>query len=122
MVLTKTEAEARRTCSQGVTAYISERHKAHLNKSIAYGVIGGIIPTGILFISSNFVSFNRWMSLVPLGIGMMTGWGYGVYSSDSNDVQHLVDFETVCSEFAEEDEDDEAEEDESDGSVVGDEQ
>ncbi len=119
MVLTKTEAEARRTCSQGVTAYISERHKAHLNKSIAYGVIGGIIPTGILFISSNFVSFNRWMSLVPLGVGMMTGWGYGVWSSDSNDAQHLVDFETVCSEFAE---DDEAEEDESDGSVVGDEQ
>jgi hypothetical protein len=119
MVLTKTEAEARRTCSQGVSAYISERHKAHLNKSIAYGVIGGIIPTGILFISSNFVTFNRWMALAPLGIGMLTGWGYGVWTSDSNDDKHQVDFETVCSEFAE---DDEAEEDESDGSVVGDEQ
>jgi len=50
---------------------------------------------------------------------MISGWGYGVWSSDSNDDQHRLDFETVCSEFAE---DDEAEEDESDGSVVGDEQ
>tara|TARA_B100000073_G_scaffold336148_1_gene330574 strand:- start:515 stop:877 length:363 start_codon:yes stop_codon:yes gene_type:complete len=120
MVLTKTEAEARRTCSQGVAAYISERHKAHLNKSIAYGVIGGIIPTGILFISSNFMTMNRWLSLVPLGIGLVSGWGYGVWTSDSNDAQHQVDFETVCAQF--EEEDDEAEEDESDGSVVGDEQ
>tara|TARA_B100000683_G_scaffold246261_1_gene257773 strand:+ start:682 stop:1038 length:357 start_codon:yes stop_codon:yes gene_type:complete len=118
MVLTKTEAEARRTCSQGVAAYISERHKAHLNKSIAYGVIGGIIPTGILFITSNFMTINRWLSLIPLGIGMISGWGYGVVTSDKNDAQHEVDFETVCSQF----EDDEAEEDESDGSVVGDEQ
>ena len=119
MVLTKTEAEARRTCSQGVAAYISERHKAHLNKSIAYGVIGGLVPTGILFISSQFITFNRWMALAPLGIGMLSGWGYGVWTSDSNDDQHQLDFETVCAEF---EEDDEAEEDESDGSVVADEQ
>ena len=119
MVLTKTEAEARRTCDQGVSAYISERHKVHLQKSIAYGVIGGIIPTSILFISSNFVSFNRWFALVPLGLGLASGWGYGVYSSDADDGQHIVDFETVCSQFEEDEED---EEDESDGSTEGDEQ
>jgi hypothetical protein len=116
MVLTKTEAEARRTCSQGVSAYISDRHKEHLQKSIAYGVIGGIVPTSILFISSNFISFNRWYSLIPLGLGLATGWGYGLYSSDNKDDYHTLDFETVCSQFEEE------EEDESDGSVAGDEQ
>jgi hypothetical protein len=107
MVLTKTEAEARRTCAQGVSAYISERHKVHLQKSIAYGVIGGMIPTSILFISSNFISFNRWFSLLPLGLGLLSGWGYGVYSSDSNDGQHMVDFETVCAQFEEDEEDEE---------------
>lgn len=120
MVLTKTEAEARRTCSQGVSAYISDRHKVHLQKSIAYGVIGGIVPTSILFISSNFISFNRWYSLIPLGLGLATGWGYGLYSSDNKDDYHMLDFETVCARFEEEDE--EEEEDESDGSVEGDEQ
>jgi len=120
MVLTKTEAEARRVCSQGVSAYISGRHKGHIQKSIAYGVIGGIVPTSILFISSNFVSFNRWYSLLPLGIGLVSGWGYGVYSTDVNDIEYAEDFETVCAQFEKEDE--ESEESESDGSVVGDEQ
>ena len=119
MVLTKTEAEARRTCAQGVSAYISDRHKVHLQKSIAYGVIGGIIPTSILFISSNFVSFNRWLALAPLGLGLITGWGYGVYSSDNNDDQHMVDFETVCAQFEEDEED---EEDSSVEDETGDEQ
>ena len=120
MVLTKTEAEARRTCSQGVAAYISERHKAHLNKSIAYGVI--VVSFQQVFYLSLliFMTMNRWLSLVPLGIGLVSGWGYGVWTSDSNDAQHQLDFETVCAQF--EEEDDEAEEDESDGSVVGDEQ
>ena len=56
MVLTKTEAEARRTCDAGLANYLSNRHSVHINRSLAYGVIGGIVPTSALFLISAFFS------------------------------------------------------------------
>ena len=109
MVLTKTEAEARRTCDQGVGTYLADRHQVHIQRSLAYGVIGGIIPTSALFIISAFYSFNRLTALIPLAVGIFSGIGYGVYTADDNDGQHEEDFETVCSQFEEEEDEDDSE-------------
>ena len=111
MVLTKTEAEARRTCEAGLADYLSNRHSVHINRSLAYGVIGGIIPPSALFLISALYPVNRWYSLIPLLGGMVAGMGYGVISADSNDEANSADFDTVCSAFEEE------EQEESDGAT-----
>jgi len=109
MVLTKTEAEARRTCDQGVGTYLTDRHQVHIQRSLAYGVIGGIIPTSALLIISGFYSLNRITALIPLAVGIFSGIGYGVYTADASDAQHEEDFDTVCSKFEEEEEEEEDE-------------
>lgn len=101
MVLTKTEAEARRTCEAGLANYLSNRHSVHINRSLAYGVIGGIIPTSALFLVSAFYPVSRWHSLIPLVGGIVAGMGYGVVTAESNDGINSSDFETVCSAFEE---------------------
>jgi hypothetical protein len=111
MVLTKTEAEARRTCEAGLANYLSNRHSVHINRSLAYGVIGGIVPTSALFLISAFYPVNRWYSLIPLVGGIAAGMGYGVITADSNDEANSADFDTVCSAFEEQ------EQEESDGAT-----
>ena len=94
----RTEAEARRICDRGMAAYISD------------GVVGGIIPASALLITSAFMPINRlWIGL-PLGLGLVSGFGYGVLSSSSKDPESEMEFEIVCDALT-------PEEEESDGAT-----
>ena len=111
----RTEAEARRICDRGMASYISDRHSVYLNRSLAYGVVGGVIPSSVLLITSAFVPFNRWWTALPLGLGLVSGFGYGVLTSGKQDPESEMEFEIVCESLVPEgDEDEEAEVDNSD--------
>jgi hypothetical protein len=104
----RTEAEARRICDRGMAAYISDRHSVYLNRSLAYGVVGGIIPASALLITSAFMPINRlWIGL-PLGLGLVSGFGYGVMSSSSKDPQSEMEFEIVCDALTPKEEEEES--------------
>lgn len=104
----RTEAEARRICDRGMAAYISDRHSVYLNRSLAYGVVGGIIPASALLITSAFMPINRlWIGL-PLGLGLVSGFGYGVMSSSSKDPESEMEFEIVCDAITPEEEEEES--------------
>lgn len=96
MISRRTEAEARRICERGMAAYISDRHSVYLNRSLAYGVVGGIIPASAVLITSAFVPLNKLWALLPLGLGVSMGFGYGTMTSDREDPVHEEEFTTVC--------------------------
>lgn len=92
----RTEAEARRICDRGMAAYISDRHSVYLNRSLAYGAIAGIITGSGLLITSAFVPFNRLWSILPVPVALVSGFGYGVLTSGSQDPKSEAEFEIVC--------------------------
>ena len=96
MISRRTEAEARRICERGMAAYISDRHSVYLNRSLAYGVVGGIIPASLVLVSSAFMPINKLWALAPVGLGLVTGFGYGTITSDREDPIHEMEFTTVC--------------------------
>jgi len=103
----RTEAEARRICERGIASYISDRHSIYLNRSIAYGVVGGIIPASALLITSVFMPINRLWTILPLGAGLISGFGYGLMSSGSQDPTSETEFEIVCESLTPEEEEEE---------------
>jgi hypothetical protein len=104
----RTEAEARRICERGITSYISDRHSIYLNRSIAYGVVGGVIPASALLITSAFLPINRLWTILPLGVGLISGFGYGLMSSGSQDPTSETEFEIVCESLTTEEEEEES--------------
>jgi|TARA_R110000803_G_scaffold119876_2_gene188106 hypothetical protein len=104
----RTEAEARRICDRGMSSYISDRHSIYLNRSLAYGVVGGIIPASALLITSAFLPINRLWTILPLGAGLISGFGYGIMTSGSQDPTSETEFEIVCDSLTPEEEEDES--------------
>lgn len=100
----RTEAEARRVCERGLAAYISDRHSVYLNRSLAYGVIGGLVPASYILIYSAFKPLSWYWSVVPLAVGVASGFGYGVFTSDSTDIESQNEFEIVCDSLQPEEE------------------
>ena len=47
-------------------------------------------------ITSAFVPFNRLWSILPVPVALVSGFGYGVLTSGSQDPKSEAEFEIVC--------------------------
>ena len=113
----KAEALARSQCEKGVAVYLSQEHGKHRNKSVAYGLLGGLAGSVILMVWGQIPKGP--MAFIPLVVGLVGGMATGLATQDNNDATREMTFEDVCSQYDEEDElaeDDEAEDEEDGGS------
>ncbi len=111
----KAEAVARSQCDKGVAAYLAQQHRKHTQKSVAFGLLGGLAGSTILMFWGNVP--KGVMAWIPLGIGLVGGWTTGLVTQDQDDAQHEQTFIDVCDQYTEEDDlaEDDVEEDEEDG-------
>ena len=114
----KAEALARSQCEKGVAVYLAQQHGKHRNKSVAYGLLGGLAGSVILMVWGPIPKGP--MSFIPLVVGLVGGMATGLATQDNNDAAREMTFQDVCSQYNEEDEEDElaeddVEEDEEDG-------
>lgn len=100
----KTEAEARRLCDRGLASYLSERHSTYIHKGLSYGVIGGAIASLPIWLLSVYGATNKVWALAPFGLGVVSGVGYGLLTVEAEDPAHISDFEAVCEELEEDEE------------------
>ncbi len=111
----KAEAVARSQCDKGVAAYLAQQHRKHTQKSVAFGLLGGLAGSTILMFWGNVPKGG--MAWIPLGIGIVGGWTTGLVTQDQDDAEHEQTFMDVCDQYTEEDDlaEDDVEEDEEDG-------
>jgi len=113
----KAEALARSQCERGAAAYLAQQHSKHRNKSVAFGLLGGLIGSTILMVWGKGPKGTY--SLIPLGMGIVGGWTTGLVTQDNSDAEHEQTFIDVCDQYADEEDElaeDDEEEDEEDGS------
>ena len=108
-------AEASLICEDGLAHYLADKH----NKRISSGILTGILVGGFssaslyLYQSLRGETSENFILMLPFLMGSISGAGYGVLTSNKNDADDTVDFNTVCESLEAEDEEDE--EEESDG-------
>jgi hypothetical protein len=100
----KTEAEARRLCDRGLASYLSDKHSTYIHKGLSYGVIGGAVASLPVWLLSVYGSSSKLWALAPFSLGIVSGLGYGLLTVEDGDPTHISDFEAVCSELEEEEE------------------
>ena len=102
-------------CDAGLASYLREKHQSRVSKGVVTGIGAGTIVSILFFGYSHYTGekISTFYRLLPLFIGSITGTGYGLVTSDVNDVLHSADYEMVCDELKAEQEAEE--EDESDG-------
>ena len=111
----KAEALARSQCEKGVAVYLAQQRGKHRNKSVAYGLLGGLAGSVILMVWGQIPKGP--MAFIPLVVGLVGGMATGLATQDNDDAAREMTFEDVCSQYDEEDElaEDDVEEDEEDG-------
>ncbi len=111
---TKELAEARRLCDAGLQSYLGIRHSSFMGRSFSYGILGGAIPAVLLFAFAGKLGVSSNVAIIPAGLGIVAGLGYGIMNVNRDDALHEVDFDETCEAVAsDEDDDEESDEDES---------
>jgi len=111
------KAEAITICEDGLSNYLATKHKKRISTGVIVGGTSGIIATTTLALLSQVLKmdFDMMTYFLPLAVGLVSGAGYGVMTSEKNDAQYTADFDAVCSSLEEENEaEDEEEEDSED--------
>ena len=97
-------AEAQAMCDAGLASYLREKHQARVSKGAITGVSSGLVVSALLFGYSRYTGehLSAFYHALPLFIGSITGTGYGLITSDMDDVVHAADYDVVCSALEQE--------------------